>query len=69
MIHAGNFNPDFLDIVLDLVMMKHDGTYMLENWWINFNEIARRYADYLLNFNNLRTALVLDYYWCSHVQV
>ena len=27
MIHAGNFNPDFLDIVLDLNMMEHDATY------------------------------------------
>ena len=27
MIHAGHFNPDFLDIVLDLNMMEHDATY------------------------------------------
>ena len=30
------------DIVKDLNMMEHDGTYTLENWWINFNKVARR---------------------------
>ena len=58
-----------LDIVKDLNMMEHDGTYTFENWWINFNKIAPRYTDYLLPFNNLKTGLVLHYYWWIHVQV
>ena len=58
-----------LGIVGDLNVMEHDGTYIVEHWWINFIEIIGRYTDYLPKFNNLMAQLVLDYYWWIHVQV
>ena len=66
-IHAANFNPDaFIGYCWG---PEHDGTYIVENWWINFIEITRRYTDYIPKINNLMAQLVPDYYWWIHVQV
>ena len=66
-IHAANFNPDaFIGYCWG---PEHDGTYIVENWWINFIEITRRYTDYIPKINNLMAQLAPDYYWWIHVQV